>query len=542
MTSSESESSTPSLLRDPWTWVFALLPLALGLHFVGVDFFYPDEPRHAMNGALLRELLTTMPADPMGAALEFYARYPAISLGYHPPGLPVVEALFFLVFGLSTPAAHAAVWSLSMAAGVVWFRALTRLFDRPTAVFGGLIFWSMPTVFKWNAAVMLELPTLAFLIFATYCVVRRIQGGGVSWFFAAVVIGAAAAYMKQTAGVWMAGLGLFLLVDLRASVFRQAHVYAGAALYVALLVPLILLTRKFGGANAGNTVGDWGGYSLTSLKNWTYYLAQVPGQVSPLWALFAFVGVALSFGGTRGRECRLFLCWVVVNYLLMSLVSYKSPRLGMLWCPALAGLAAHGFRRFWQLTAPEWVIGLLAALCAFALVVSRPVDRVAGFQPAVDFVQANWKGDTMLYDGYQNGTFVFRMAAADRERRRIVLRGSKVLSSTMVMPQAGVTEEVHDAEGILALLRNYRTGLIVVEEENTLELRMSGVLRDLLRSRKDLFEKVAEFPIAAEGPDARLRTNLLVYRFRETLPPRPAGTVRLRMRTLGDRIIELPLK
>ena len=38
---------------DPWLWLCAFLPAAIGLPMWGSDFFYGDESRHAMNGVLI---------------------------------------------------------------------------------------------------------------------------------------------------------------------------------------------------------------------------------------------------------------------------------------------------------------------------------------------------------------------------------------------------------------------------------------------------------------------------------------------------------
>jgi len=96
----------------------ALVPWGLGLFFAGLamvgstttDVIDADASRHAMNGAFIYDMVRTGHCwRPIEYARFYYAHYPAITLPYHPPLFPAIEALFYAVFGVGVFAGRLAV-------------------------------------------------------------------------------------------------------------------------------------------------------------------------------------------------------------------------------------------------------------------------------------------------------------------------------------------------------------------------------------------------------------------------------------------------
>ena len=55
-----------------------------------------DMPRYLMNGVFLHDLIRDFPiTNFMEYAVEYYSRYPALSLGHHPPLISLVLVPFF---------------------------------------------------------------------------------------------------------------------------------------------------------------------------------------------------------------------------------------------------------------------------------------------------------------------------------------------------------------------------------------------------------------------------------------------------------------
>src|SRR5271163_3092826 len=54
------------------------------------DFWWFDAPGHAMNGVFVRDFVAAMPwRDPVGFAIDYYMRYPAVTVLFYPPLFPV---------------------------------------------------------------------------------------------------------------------------------------------------------------------------------------------------------------------------------------------------------------------------------------------------------------------------------------------------------------------------------------------------------------------------------------------------------------------
>ena len=73
------------------------------------DFWWSDAPRHALNGVFVKDLIAAMPADPPAWAMEYYVRYPALTILFYPPLFYLVSAPFYALFGVSHTTAIAVV-------------------------------------------------------------------------------------------------------------------------------------------------------------------------------------------------------------------------------------------------------------------------------------------------------------------------------------------------------------------------------------------------------------------------------------------------
>src|SRR5579862_9835579 len=86
---------------------FSLWPLR-AVHNTGITD--TDAARHAMNGAFIYDLVRTGHLlRPIEYAKNYYGRLPALSMPFHPPVFPAIEAVFYAVFGVNLVAAQLAV-------------------------------------------------------------------------------------------------------------------------------------------------------------------------------------------------------------------------------------------------------------------------------------------------------------------------------------------------------------------------------------------------------------------------------------------------
>ena len=82
--------------------VVALVLAAKGITNEAAISMNGDMPRHLMNGVYFYDLMSDgVPSDVMQHARRYFAQYPALTLGHHPVLLPLAEAPFFALFGIS---------------------------------------------------------------------------------------------------------------------------------------------------------------------------------------------------------------------------------------------------------------------------------------------------------------------------------------------------------------------------------------------------------------------------------------------------------
>ena len=116
----------------------SLLVLSLGLCLLfwkaldAGEFWWTDESRHAMNGVFFLDLWRDMPwRAPYQYALQYFAQYPALALNWYPPFFPLVESVFFAVFGISEFAGRLTVLAFAFVGTAAWYawarEALGRL-------------------------------------------------------------------------------------------------------------------------------------------------------------------------------------------------------------------------------------------------------------------------------------------------------------------------------------------------------------------------------------------------------------------------------
>src|SRR5262249_23601810 len=131
-----------------------------------------DAARHAMNGAFLYDLVRTGHwANPVEYAKTYYAQYPALSMPYHPPLFPVIEALFFAVFGVNLLTARVLVALCVGICSILLYRLTLRTHGRDIiaacVTITTLSLWTVQFVAR---DVMLEFPTMVFILAAIYCI------------------------------------------------------------------------------------------------------------------------------------------------------------------------------------------------------------------------------------------------------------------------------------------------------------------------------------------------------------------------------------
>lgn len=138
------------------------------------------------------------------------------------------------------------------------------------------------------------------------------------------------------------------------------------------------------------------------------------------------------------------------------------------------------------------------------------VPSADGFAEVARFLEQVAPDEPVFYDGHYDGTFTFYVMAGDPGYRRRVVRGSKLLYASALVPGYRLSEYAATPEEVVAVLRT-RGGCrwLAVEVGGAAEQLPPALrLREALRGPD--FERVRSFPVFPH----RLVERVDVYRLR----------------------------
>lgn len=494
------------------------------------DFWWSDAPRHALNGAFLSDMAAAMPwRDPAGFAVQYYIQYPALTILFYPPLFYVTSAPIFALFGVSHTVVLGIVLTYYVAL-VAGLYALGRRYLTPgVALATALLAMAAPGIALWGRQPMLEVPTMAFSVWAMLVLRRYVEDDTRTKLWLGLFLLLCAIYTKFNAAFLIPVAGLMLLAaDPRGTLMRPRHWLAGAAFVVAL-APAVWLTLHFGSANVQSVaavpdaeVGKW------TIGGWTWYARALPELLGWPLLLAALVGLVLVFlpgwdtGGPARRADRvLLLGWIAIGYLFFSCIDLKEPRHATLILPPFligAGIALQRVLPNVHLAA----IGTAALLAVTAVWTAEyaPVPYYAGYREAALWIgEQAPRGAVVVFSGKRDGSFVFNMRENAAARPDIyTVRADKLLLSIPVRRELGVTERDLSEAEIATMLDRVGASYVVAQLDFWTDLAVMDRFQHVLRS--DHFVEVARIPVRSNWPQED--RELAIYR--NTHEVAPAGS------------------
>lgn len=519
-------ASRPWLIRLEQPFWLLLLVGAVGWLFATApqngDFWWSDAPRHALNGVFLLDVFRVLPfADPAGFAKGWYAQYPALSILFYPPLFALTEVPVYGLFGVSHASAQLTVALYEVALSVAVFLLARRGFSPGQAFAASLLFISLHEVAYWGRQVMLEIPVLAWMAWAAVFYLNYLETRRPKYLYGLALLALGALYTKQTAVFLLAGLAGLLVYETGGKILRDRRALVTAALFALALVPLVVLTVKFGQTNLNASAGENGGeLSRLSWASWTYYLEQLPGQVGwPVLVLALLYPLARRYGANRPRlppvMARLLTVWLTAGYLFFTLIALKESRHTVLVLVPLALFAvATVVRGLPSKFATAAVLALAVSYFGLTVMADRP-PAINGYGQAAEFVADAAPARSMiLFSGYRDGSFIFNLKQRDPAERLGVLRSDKLLLRVKVKRELGVAERGLTQEQLSAALNRYGVSYVVNEPEFWNDLQAMQVLQNLLHTPQ--FLKVGEIAVTGNIPH---RDRVLeIYRNLQYMP------------------------
>lgn len=518
----------------PWTLAGLVLVLSLRGAWDG-GVFETDAARHAMNGAFIHDLVRDGGVrHPMRYARLYYSRLPALSLPYHPPVFPAIEALVFSLVGVNAVAARAVVALAAAASALLLYRLV--LTTHASAALAALVVaavFSLPWTRSLSMQVMLEIPALAFSLAAltTIATPERLRSVRHGLLFG--LLAGTALWTKQSAVF----LGLvpigYIALTRRWALLREPAVWLAMGAFGILVAGWIAVSLQV--RNTGiDYLAPWDVFGKFVARNLGFYartLRPALGMFGMGIAAVAAVVLLLlrrsaSHAAHPGASNPLYAAWVLAA-LVVPLVTHHSasryvffvlPPLVVLGCALLFRAATLTMGPRWGAWAATLVVG---AFCALQADLSVPYTR----GPEVVAARlVDGQPRRILYCGVTDGHFVLAVRSRDPNLNTVVIRGDKLPIDTF------------EAEVLARFLRDYGIRHLVVER--------SG--RPAAWDTTDFASVASLVPVATEPLQSSMRLlsggELRVYRFDAPAEnPAPGLSVRLNQVGQSDGMVELDL-
>ena len=134
-----------------------------------ISLGYPDADRIMMDGVFIHDFLKDLPLTHIYQyTTEYYAQYPALSIGYRPPFFPFIEAIFNSLFGVNIWSSRLALLAFALIGLSCWFDLLRRSYDTNIAISATLLLVTTPFFATWGWYTMSELPVLSMMMCTGY--------------------------------------------------------------------------------------------------------------------------------------------------------------------------------------------------------------------------------------------------------------------------------------------------------------------------------------------------------------------------------------
>lgn len=525
---------------DPPSWrsrfqfaaVFLLyLALAAGLQWSGGAYHsefgeHADEAAHYVTGLMVRDYLASgLGTSPLAFAKEYYQHYPKIGLGHWPPTFYLVQAAWMLPLPVSRGSVMLlqAVLAALLATGL--FAMARSILPAAVSLAAGAVLLLDPLTQGLTREMMAEVVTATAILLALACYARYLDTEQKRFAIGFGLLASAALLAKGTAVMLVPVPALCLLLARRFALLRQRWFWLPGLIVAALVGPWYLLAP---GAMHEHALP---GYVVVANEDYvarsvTSYWALAGPWLAPFTVLGLVRTLALPLvrrkpiGGIAAAGAAALVAMVA----LRTLVPPARPSRHLLnVMPFWLLFAAAGI---WWLTAlrplerlaPSWRAAVAAALLLILFALDyRPLRRkeYGGYEAVAKQILARpeWKDSVILVSSDASGEGMLISEIAMRERRpgHIVLRGSKVLSSSNWFG-GNARALFASSREVGEFLRGVPVGLVVFDSDPPRAPAHQGLLRDALEQDPGQWELIGRFP-QQRGQDSR-RGDIYLYRLK----------------------------
>lgn len=505
---------------------------------------YPDADRLLMDGVFILDFLKEMPLTRIyDYTINYYAQYPALSIGYRPPFFPFIEALFNGVFGINTWSSRLALLAFAIVGVTAWFKLVQRIFDTNTAFWTTLLLVTTPFVAKWGWYTMGELPLLSMAMITGYVFYVYTETERPLYLYAAAILLGLTVWTKQTALFLVFWFFLYSLMAGKLIIyFKRREVWIASAILAVIVIPLAVITLWLGKTNMAQSVGtadfefktassrlSWDNLKILFITLYRYHLTLPVLIISLIGLGWAVV--------KRDRRSLYFILLIVSTYAFFSYIVNKNERYPIFWIPAftvLAALPVYYLRHVRNARMAVMFILTGVVVYQIYLIYTRLPNYATGYDTAAAYILQNSRSPTVFFDGYNNGYFTYFMRALDPERSMYVLRADKLLSSSAI-GYLGKHTQVHAAsrQDIRKIFDQYGVHYVIVETKDWSNLDIHKELREFLKEEPFRLAKRIEVQSNREPLENQ---ELLIYEYLDSTKNIMADYIEMRLPVVGQTI------
>jgi Dolichyl-phosphate-mannose-protein mannosyltransferase len=487
--------------------LFALLALRGALSTDVVD---PDAARHGMNGVFLHDLIREgQIGHPVAYAKKYYSHFPALSLPYHPPLLPLAESIFFFLFGVHYFVARLLISLFTGGSVVLFYKLVLKTGGSHfLAVASIMTFFVLRGSYLLSRDIMLEFPALFFALGALHFLADPDADLDLRSSLGFALLAAAAVWTKQQTIFLGAVPFAHIVIARKWDALKNRWFWFSAAAFGVLVA--VLAAVSIGSGFGTNPEWRHGGIADMAAKRVLAYAVGFRVQFTLVPALFiagSFLFFLFVSEQNSGFKRALYLAWVLaVSIELLFLPPYDGRYLFFMQ-PPLIILAYAALCRLSELVlrpSRAWLIPSAVVVAVFVLNVARVPVRLQGPSTAARLAAGDGN-NRILYFGRTNGAFIFALRTLDPKLGSVVIRGDKLSS------------ELLQADRFEAFAHDYGVDFIILEQTNR-----TVPWDELLASPTGSMHWQADIPLRCSFPDRS--GTLHIYRF--TNPsPNPKQTI-----------------
>jgi hypothetical protein len=508
-------------------YVLALFFSVSALWGVGsTDVIDTDAARHAMNGAFIYDMVRGGHlAHPIRYAREYYGHLPALSMPYHPPLFPAIEALFFALFGVKLLTARVAV-AVSVGICVLLLYRLVQhtLGSRILAVCVTVSTLSLWTVQVVSRDVMLEFPAMAFTLAALYCLRDMDRSFTMRRALLFAVLAAAAVWTKQHAVFLGAVPFLCALRKGQRHRFVEKPLWIATAIFGSAVLCLIALSKQSNGTGIDHVSTSVSDVRWILTRTIPAYFTWIAEDLLGLAGIFMLSVVVIYVAAWRKQSrprlhLGAYFSWVISYALVLLVLGDTNSRYLFFVIPAFVTIGYawlfQGCFTLWGERRARLVISGFA-LTWFVVGLLFPHEFLRGPGEAAAFV-ADGSPTRVLYAGEADGNFIFAIRSLDPQLNMTVIPAGKLPPSTF------------EPEALESFCRRYGVDWLVFEN-----VPGQHSWSALAAARPASLKLERSIPLASSR--SRWRTGTIdVYRL--TAPTNPKGGVlQLPVHKLGGTI------